>query len=139
MIVLDTNVISEMMRFRPADAVADWFKRLSRRNVFTTTITYGEIFAGIEMMPTGRKRNELVKEARALFAKEFEDRVLDFDRNAAEHYASIVASRKRRGRRIEPVDAQIAAITRAHDMSLATRNLSHFEDCGVPLIDPWNV
>jgi len=138
MIVLDTNVISEMMRSRPADVVVRWYKRLSRRVLFTTSINCAEILAGIEMMAEGRRRTELANEARAMFSTEFEGHILAFDQRAAQHYADIVARRKRQGRHIDAVDAQIAAITRAHGMGLATRNIKHFEDCGIDVISPWD-
>ncbi|MGA3310250.1 MAG: type II toxin-antitoxin system VapC family toxin [Xanthobacteraceae bacterium] len=137
MIVLDTNVISEMMRSRPDEAVAHWYRRLSRRALFTTSINCGEVFVGIETMAIGRKRAELAKEARAMFNTEFEGRVLSFDQRAAEHYADIFARRRRHGRPIDALDAQIAAIARAHGMGVATRNTKHFEDCGIDIINPW--
>ncbi len=138
MIVLDTNVISEMMRSRPDEAVARWYRRLSRRLLFTTSINCAEVFVGIQALAAGRKRAELANEARAMFNTEFEGRVLVFDKHAAEHYADIVARRKRLGRRIDALDAQIAAVTRAHGMGLATRNTKHFEDCGIDIINPWD-
>lgn len=138
MIVLDTDVISEMMKSRPADAVARWYRRFSRRVLFTTSINCAEILAGIEMMPAGRRRAELTDEARAMFTAEFEGHILAFDHRAAQHYAEIVARRKRRGRRIDAMDAQIAAVTQAHGMGLATHNIKHFDGCGVDLINPWN-
>jgi len=138
MVVLDTNVISEMMKSPPANAVVHWYKTMSRRVLYTTAITCGEILAGIEMMPKGRKRTGLAREAHAMFGDEFENRILVFDQRAAEHYADIVGTRKRLGRRIEPIDAQIAAIARAHGMGLATRNVTHFADCSVDIVNPWS-
>ena len=138
MIVLDTDVISEMMRSRPDEAVVDWYRKLSRRLLFTTSINCAEILAGIDMMTVGRRRTELAAQARAMFRTEFEGRIMTFDERAAEHYAHIFARRRRLGRRIDVLDAQIAAVTRAHGMRLATRNVKHFEDCDIHLINPWN-
>jgi predicted nucleic acid-binding protein len=138
MIVLDTNVISEMMRAHPDEAVAHWYRRLARRALFTTSINCGEVLAGIETMALGRKRAELANEARVMFNTEFEGRILSFDQRAAEHYANIVAHRKRRGERIDALDAQIAAIARANDMGVATRNTKDFQDCGIDIINPWD-
>jgi predicted nucleic acid-binding protein len=89
-------------------------------------------------MAVGRKRAELAKEARAMFNMEFDGRILSFDRPAAEHYADIVARRKRSGRQIDALDAQIAAIARANAMGVATRNVTDFEECGLDIINPWN-
>jgi len=136
-IVLDTNVISEMMRSRPDEAVVRWYKTFSRSLLFTTSINCAEVLAGIAMMAAGRKRAELAAEARTMFEIEFEGRILVFDERAAEHYANIFAQRKRLGRRIDALDAQIAAVTRAHSMRLATRNTNHFDDCGIHVINPW--
>lgn len=138
MIVLDTNVISEMMRSQPAEAVIHWFGAHTSGALFTTSLNYAEILAGIEMMPDGRRRNRLADTAREMFAADFYGRVLIFDQAAAEHYADIVASRKRMGKPIEPIDAQIAAVARSHEMELATRNVSDFEHCGIAIINPWS-
>jgi predicted nucleic acid-binding protein len=137
MIVLDTNVISEMMRSRPDEAVVRWYRSLSLRALFTTSINCAEVLVGIETMAIGRKRAELANEARAMFNTEFEGRVLSFDQHAAEHYAEIVAHRRRRGRPIDALDAQIAAIARANAMGVATRNVTDFEECGINIVNPW--
>jgi toxin FitB len=138
MIVLDTNVVSEMMRAEAADAVIRWYKTVPRRALFTTAITQAEVLAGIAMMPKGRNREKLADEARGMFEKDFDGRVLAFDSAAAEHYAGIVAGRRQRGREAKPLDAQIAAIARAQSMAVATRNVKDFEDCGIDLINPWS-
>jgi hypothetical protein len=138
MIVLDTNVISEMMDPHPAEAVASWYKRQSRHILFTTSINCAEILVGIEMLALGRRRAELARAARAVFSHDFEGRILVFDQSAAEHYAEIIAHRKRRGQSIDALDAQIAAVARSQAMGLATRNVRHFQHCGIEVVNPWS-
>ena len=138
MIVLDTNVISEMMRSHPDAGVTRWYRKRSVRAFFTTSINCAEVLVGIEMMPIGRRRADLAKEARAMFNTEFDGRILSFDQHAAECFAEIVGHRSRLGHPIDALDAQIAAIARAHQMGVATRNVKHFEDCGIDIINPWS-
>jgi toxin FitB len=137
MIVLDTNVISEMMRPSPARAVADWFARNPRSSLFTTALSQAEILYGLELLPEGRRRDELFAAARPVFDEDLGGRVLPFDSDAAVDFAEIAVSRRRAGRPISQIDAQIAAIVRSRGASLATRNVSDFEDCGIALVNPW--
>jgi predicted nucleic acid-binding protein len=136
MIVLDTNVLSEAMRPSPDPAVARWMVRERGRGLFTTAVSEGEIIYGIAILPGGRRRRDLEAAAQRILAL-FAGRILPFDSLAAREFAAIVADRRRLGRPIEGFDAQIAAITRAHGMSLATRNSQDFAEAGVPIIDPW--
>lgn len=137
MIILDTNVISEPMRLTPDEAATAWMRRQAVGDVFVTTISEAEMRFGIERMPQGRKRELLDAQITAVFDSDFRGRVLTFDSPAAHAYGEIVARVKRRGRDMEPLEAQIAAIAYVHGALLATRNIRHFEDCGVDLIDPW--
>lgn len=137
MIILDTNIISELMKPRPHPAVFDWFGMQAAARLFTTSVNKAEILYGIAALPDGRRRAELAVAAEEIFAEELADRVLPFDATAANHYAEIVVMRRRAGRPIESFDAQIAATALVFGADIATRDLSGFADCGVNLIDPW--
>ena len=138
MIVLDTNVISEATKPHPSDTVRRWFARQNRGGLCTTAVSEAEIFAGLECMAPGRQRNELERGTERMLERVLGSRVLPFDRHAARLYALIIAERRRIGRPIKSSDAQIAAIARAHDATLATRNVADFADCGIQVVDPWN-
>jgi predicted nucleic acid-binding protein len=137
MILLDTNVLSELMRPTPDPAVAAWVASRSAAGLATTAITKAAILHGIARLPSGRRRDALQRAAAAMFDEEFGDRVLPYDSAAAPHYASLRSARERAGRPISAFDAQIVAIARTHRATIATRDLGGFEDCGVPLVDPW--
>lgn len=137
MIVVDTNVISEVMRPSPSRVVQDWMTTRSRERRCATAVTLAEIRYGIERLPAGRRRALLEAAAEEIFVT-FEARILAFDAAAAVHYASIASAREATGRPVEPFDAQIAAICRAHGAALATRNVKDFAGLGVDLIDPWS-
>jgi len=138
MIVLDTNVLSEVLRPEPAPRVLAWLDEQPANSVFTTAVTQGEILYGIRLLVDGRRRRKLWDAANAIFDDEFAGRVLSFDSEAAGHYADIGASRRAAGRPISQFDATIAAITRSHGATLATRNTKDFEDCGIEVVNPWN-
>jgi predicted nucleic acid-binding protein len=137
MIVLDTNVLSEAMRERPEPRVIEWLQRQSESEALTTAVTKAEILYGIATAPAGRKRTTLQAAADRVLNRTFAGRILAFEDKAASHYAQIAAARRARGRPIKPLDAQIAAIARLHNATLATRNTRDFEDCGIRLVDPW--
>ena len=137
MIVLDTNVVSEVMRANPAQEVAAWFARMSPSALFTTALTQAEVLYGIALVSPGRRRDDLTAAANAMFEQDMAERVLAFDGDAARHFAEIAASRRQAGRPISQIDAQIAAIARSRGASLATRNIDDFTDCGIVLINPW--
>lgn len=137
MILLDTNVVSEIMRPAPDRRVAEWLIAQSVPMVFTTAITEAEIFKGIETMAFGRKRRELLEVAQAYFHVDMASRILPFDSAAARWFAEIFVARKRSGRPIQPLDTQIAAIAKKHRAVLATRNTNDFEACGIELVNPW--
>ena len=139
MMIVDTNVLSEAMRERPEPRVMDWLRSNPGSEVFTTAITKAEILYGIAIAPQGRKRTRLEVAADHVFNGTLAGRVLPFDDEAAEHYARISAARRAEGREIRPPDAQIAAIARFHNATLATRNTPDFEDCGIRLVTPWEV
>ena len=138
MIILDTNVISEMMEESPAVKVRNWLDAQSLSSLFTTSVTQAEILYGIEILPHGRRRTALVEAVTTMFRERFGDRILAFGADASRLFAEIAASRRRAGRPISQFDCQIAAIARLHDAPLATRDTRDFQDCGLRLIDPWD-
>lgn len=137
MIVLDTNVISELMRPDPEARVSRWVNQVPRAELFTTAVCRAEIMAGIYLKPAGRRRDQLAEAADWVFRIELPGRVLPFDAAAADEYAVILPDRRRLGRPGKPLDTMIAAIARVHGAAVATRNVSDFTDCGIELIDPW--
>ncbi|MEA3175858.1 MAG: toxin FitB [Gammaproteobacteria bacterium] len=139
MIVLDTNVISEVLRPVPQPSVLDWLANQPRASLFTTTVTRGEILYGIRLLSDGKRRRGLWDAAKNIFDDDFADQVLSFDSDAADMYAEIAASRRAAGKPISQFDAMIIALARSRGASLATRNVKDFEDCGVDVINPWTV
>jgi hypothetical protein len=137
MIILDTNVISELMQVKPAASVARWTEGLPWNSLCTTAVTQAEILLGVSLLPRGRRRDLLEEGARMMFDEVFSGRVFSFDGDAARAYARIVTARRRAGRPIAQLDAQIAAIASSTGCDLATRNTGDFEGCGVELYDPW--
>jgi hypothetical protein len=137
MFVLDTNILSAIMSAQPAPEVAAWIAGQPEEALFTTTICQAEILAGLAVMPEGRRRLALETAAQAIFTDDFDGRVLSFDTAAAAAYADIFAARRRAGRPTAPLDLMIAAVARARGASVVTRDIGGFEDCGVPLVDPW--
>ena len=139
MILLDTNVLSELVRPNPAPNVINWLAAQSPSAIFTTTITQAEIFYGLRLLPEGRRRLELTAAISLIFDQDLTGRVLPFDRDAAISFADLAAERRHAGNPICQLDAQIAAIARAHGATLATRNTRDFSGCGIALLDPWTV
>lgn len=137
MIILDTNVLSELMRDRPSTEVTAWFRKHPLTDLYTTAITEAEIFHGIELLSRSARRTRLLEAAEALFAIDLKDRVLGFSSEAARFFAMIAAQRTLLGRPISYADAQIAAIARVHRTKLATRNVADFRDCEVEIVNPW--
>lgn len=137
MIVLDTNVLSEVLRRDPEPRVMEWLGEQPRLSVFTTTITRAEILFGIRLMPEGVRRDGLWNAATKIFDIDLDGQVLPFDSAAADEFAEISAARRAAGRPISQFDAQIAAITRSRGARLATRNIADFEGCGFTVINPW--
>jgi len=137
MIVLDTNVLSELLRPMPEARVLTWLASQPRSALFTTTVTRGEIFYGIGLLPDGARKNALWAAVRAIFDNDLAGRVLSFDTEAADAYAEIAASRRKAGKPISQFDAMIAGVARSRGASLATRNVKDFVDCGTDILDPW--
>lgn len=137
MIVLDTNVISELLRPAPAPQVEAWLATQDGANIHFTAVGEAELRHGVAIMSAGRRRNALAEAIDKMLAEDFRDRILPFDRAAASAYTAIAAKRRAAGRPISQFDCQIAAIARAHEAAVATRNTGDYEGCGIDVIDPW--
>jgi toxin FitB len=137
MIVLDTNVVSELMRRRPDAAVLGWIDASDANGLALTAVTAGELLHGVARLPNGARRRRLAAAVHDMLLEDFAGRVLPFDGAAALHYGELVAAREHAGRPISVADAQIAAICRYHGAALATRNRRDFEATGVDVLDPW--
>ncbi len=137
MIILDTNVVSELMRPSPDARMLHWFSSQSAEDLHVTTITMAEILYGIELISTSRRRETVRSAAEKMFDAVFADRILTFEDRAARTFSQIASSRRRQGKPMTDFDAQIAAVTRVHGATLATRNPFVFEGCGVRLVNPW--
>lgn len=139
MIVLDTNVLSEMMRAAPAAAPLRWMANQAPATLYTTSITQAEILHGIMLLPPGKRRSAFATAAEAMFKEDFAGRVLPFGSAAAVAYARIATARTQSGNPISHFDAQIAAIAHSTGASVATRNTKDFARCDIELINPWEV
>ena len=137
MIVLDTNVLSEVLRTTPDTHVMAWLKGQSRASLFTTSVTRGEILYGIRLLPEGRRRHDLWNAALGIFNEDLAEQVLTFDNEAADAYAEIAAHRRALGRPISQFDTMIAAMARSRGANLATRNARDFDECGIDVVNPW--
>jgi predicted nucleic acid-binding protein len=135
-IILDTTVVSELMRTEPAPGIASWVRDRDRRELRMTAITLAEVRYGIARLPEGRRKQVLLAAADEIFSA-FADQVLPVDTAAAELYAVIASSRERAGKPIAGFDALIAAVCRSRGAVLATRNVSDFDGTGIEVIDPW--
>lgn len=137
MILLDTNVLSELMKSVPEQCVLEWLNTVPSSGCYISAITKAEIELGIALLPEGKRKFNLGTAANLMF-NEFPDRCLSFNSSSASNYAVIVAKRTRVGRPVSVEDAQIAAIALTHDLSLATRNTSDFKFIdGLIIINPW--
>jgi toxin FitB len=136
-IVLDTNVLSELMRSQPHQVVVAWVAAQPRATLYTTSVNKAEILYAIAALPEGQRRTALAVAAEAMFTEDLADRILPFDSVAAVHYAKIVTTRRRAGIPIEAFDAQVAATAVAFGADVATRDVTGFEGCGLTLINPW--
>jgi predicted nucleic acid-binding protein len=135
-IILDTTVVSELMRTEPAPGIASWVRDRDRRELRMTAITLAEVRYGIARLPEGRRKQVLLAAADEIFSA-FADQVLPVDTAAADLYAVIASSRERAGKPIAGFDALIAAVCRSRGAVLATRNVSDFDGTGIEVIDPW--
>ena len=138
MILLDTNVVSELMRTVPAQPVLDWFAKHDASDLFISAVTEAELRTGVAILPDGQRRDRLQVAIDAMIDLDFQARVLSFDSPAAKAYAEIAAQRRAFGRPIAEADCQIAAIARSVVAEVATRNVKDFDGCGVEVINPWN-
>lgn len=138
MIILDTNVLSELARRTPNEDVVAWLDSLPPSEVATTAITAAELLYGVARLPVGRRKTELADTVRSVLEDEFHGRVEPFDVAAAGHLAVVVSTRDATGRPISVADAQIAAVCRKLRATLATRNVKDFEGAGIAVIDPWD-
>jgi toxin FitB len=139
MIVVDTDVISELARQVPDPGVLSWLDSLEVSGVSTTAVTAAELWYGVARLPDGRRKRELAVVIGGILDDDFHGRVLPFDGRASVRYADIVIGRERIGRPIGIADAQIAAICRDSGAILATRNIADFEETGIELINPWKI
>ena len=137
MIVLDTNVVSELMRPSPSSNVVDWVAGQAAPNLYLSTISEAELRYGVAIAPAGERRNRLLAEVEGMLQEDFAGRILPFDGAAAQAYAVIAAARRAAGRPVNHADCQIAAIARCRGASMATRDVDDFEGCGIDVINPW--
>jgi hypothetical protein len=137
--ILDTNILSAMMRLRVEPRVAAWIVEQPAALLFTTALSQAEILSGLAVMPEGRRRLELEAAASAMFLEDFDGRVLPFDTKAAAAYAEVFAARRRSGRPAATFDLMIASVALSYGASLVTRDTGGFEGCGLTLINPWDM
>ncbi len=138
MFVLDTNVVSELMRDQPHSAVLQWVDDQPTTSLFVTAITEAEIRTGIAILPSGERRQRLAAAAERAFGILFDERILPFGSEAAQAYAVIASNRRSAGRPIGHADCQIAAIARSAGASVATRDVEGFDGCGIDVMNPWS-
>ena len=137
MIILDTNVLSELMKAVPVASVSEWVATQPASRLYITAVTQAEILYGIGLLPKGRRRERIAMAAGAMFEEDFNQRILAFNSAAAAACAAIAVVRRKVGRPISQFDAQIAAIARSTGAALATRNANDFGGCEIELINPW--
>jgi len=137
-IVLDTNVLSAFMQQDVDPIVVQWLDSQPPESIWTTSVTVFEIRMGINLLASGRRRRALEEAFTKALEEDFDGRVLPFDSPAAQAAGRIAAERRRAGRSIEIRDVQIAGIAAARKAAIATRNVRHFQELGIALIDPWS-
>ena len=137
MIILDTNALSALMRQKPDLAIASWLDRQPRESMWTSSVTIMEIRFALGTMARGRRRQTLVAAFERLIVEGIEHRVADFDQSAAEHAATLMVARRSAGTPGDLRDTMIAGIALARRAALATRNVKHFDDAGLDLVNPW--
>jgi len=136
-VLIDTNVLSELLRAQPDSSVLAWFSSQPANGLFVSAVTQAEMMLGVRLLPAGKRRQRLEQALEAMFLEDFAGRILPFDSGSAVDYAVVVAARRRAGTPISQFDGQIAAIALSHRLGLATRNVSDFEGCGLFLTNPW--
>jgi hypothetical protein len=137
MIILDTNVLGALMHIAPDARVVAWLDRQPAASIWITSITLFEALFGLALLPSGRRRQTLEAAFARLLKEDLQDRVLDFDSAAATEAALLAATRRKHGRPVDMRDTQIAGITLARRATLATRNVRHFADLRISIVDPW--
>ena len=135
--ILDTNVVSELIKPRPNQSVLKWVAEQAPSDLYITVITEAELRFGVELLYPGRRRAELEAAVLGMIDTCFAGRILPFKSEAAPVYAEIRAARRMMGRSIKELDCMIAAIARVHGAAVATRHLYGFENCGIEVVDPW--
>jgi predicted nucleic acid-binding protein len=139
MVILDTNVVTELMKPAAEPAVIAWMNRQEASGLFLTTVSIGEILYGIRILPQGKRRLQLEQGFEAILSDAFTGRVLAFDEGAARHYGDVMGRRRELGRPLGVPDGQIASIARSNRYAVATRNVRDFVECGVEIINPFEV
>lgn len=137
MIILDTNVLSALMRAVPEPLVIAWLDKQPAESIWITTITLFEARLGLALLPEGRRREALETSFQEFLAEDLDGRILDFDSTAAERAAALAADRQRRGQPVDMRDTQIAGIVLSRRATLATRNVKHFSDLSAEVVNPW--
>ena len=135
--ILDTNVVSELMRPEPEPRVMKWLGARPGGSLFLTSVVEAELRYGLALLPAGRRRTDLTGALEDMLDQDFAERILPFDRSAARIYAEIVSSRRKQGRPMSHFDGQIAAIAQSRDAGVVTRNENDFADCDIEVINPW--
>ena len=138
MIILDTNIVSELMRLAPEPVVLDWFAQHQNDDLYLTAISEAELRTGVAIMPPGKRRDQIHAAISLMIAEDFACRILPFDSPAARCYAEIASARRAMGRPILEADCQIAAIAQAYGATVATRNVRDFEGCGIEIDNPFD-
>ena len=136
-VLLDTNVVSELIRKAPDPAVEAWAAGHALEDLFFSAVGEAELRYGAAILPAGRRRESLTSDIERMLSDAFDDRVLPFDSGAARDYAIIADMRRSAGRPVPPVDCQIAAIARSRGMAVATRNVRDFDDIDIEIVNPW--
>ena len=136
-VLLDTNVVSELLRPSPDPAVESWVAERPAAELQFSAIGEAELRYGVAILPAGQRKDALALAIEAILREDFEGRILPFDSDAAREYAEIASARRAAGRTVAPADCQIAAIARSRGMAVATRNVRDFGDIGVEVVDPW--
>ncbi len=137
MILVDTNVISEIMKVSPSETVVDWLNDQKSANLYISAVTIGEIEYGLRILPSGKRQLQLRERFERFVAQAFAHRLITYDEVAAQYYGDIMGYRKEIGRPMNVPDGQIAATAKANGLAVATRNISDFEACGIDLVDPF--
>jgi len=137
-VLIDTHVLSELLRARPDTTVLAWFASQPANGLFVSAVTQAEMLLGAQRLPAGQRKQRLEQALEAMFLQDFAGRVLPFDSSCAAAHAVVVATRRRAGTPISQFDGQIAAIALSRRLGLATRNVSEFEGCGLALTNPWH-